>query len=152
MGYIDANLMEGEKLVYRTKLHPAVLMFPMLCIAIALVVVPPALFGPYVAFIPAVWLAVALANHGVSELGITNKRLLLKRGYLPKRVLDSPLEKIEGIKVTQSALSKKIGYGTVIVRGKDGSSHSFSEINHPLEFARMVEEQMGGKKKQDTGR
>ena len=104
MGYIDEKLMEGEQVVYRTKLHPAVIIFPVLIVGIALVVLLPTVFGPYVALLPAAWLAVELANHGVSQFGVTNKRVLMKRGYLPKRILDTPLEKVERIQVTQSAL------------------------------------------------
>ena len=74
----------------------------------------------------------------------------MKRGYLPKRILDTPLEKVEGIQVTQSALGKKIGYGTIVVRGTDGSSSSFSALNHPLEFRDKVQEQIDRKKKPGT--
>ena len=50
---------------------------------------------------------------------------------------------MQGIEVTQTALGKKIGYGTVIVRGTDGSRTAFSALNHPVEFRERVEEQMG---------
>ena len=150
MGYIDEKLMEGEQVEYRTKLHPAVIIFPVLIVGIALVVLLPTVFGPYVALLPAAWLAVELANHGVSQFGVTNKRVLMKRGYLPKRILDTPLEKVEGIQVTQSALGKKIGYGTMIVRGTDGSNSSFSALKHPLEFRDKVQEQIDRKKKPGT--
>ena len=148
MAYIDEKLMEGEQVVYRTKLHPAVIIFPVLIVGFALVVLLPTVFGPYVALLPAAWLAVELASHGVSEFGVTNKRVLMKRGYLPKRILDTPLEKVEGIQATQSALGKKIGYGTMIVRGTDGSSSSFSALKHPLEFRDKVQEQIDRKKKE----
>jgi len=150
MAYIDEKLMEGEQVLYRTKLHPAVIMFPILIVGIAIVVLLPTAIGPYLALLPAAWLAVELANHGVSEFGVTNKRVLMKRGYLPRKIMDTPLEKVEGIQVTQSALGKKIGYGTIVVRGTDGSSSSFSTLKHPLEFREKVQEQIDRKKKPGT--
>ena len=148
MGYIDEKLTEGEQAVYRTKLHPAVLMFPILATGLAVAYLLPTRIGPYVIVLPIIWLALELASSGVSEFAVTNKRVLMKRGYLPKRIMDTPLEKVEKIEVTHSALGKKVGYGTVIVRGTDGSSSSFSAMKHPLEFRDKVQEQVDRKKKE----
>jgi hypothetical protein len=150
MAYIDEKLMEGEQVVYRTKLHPAVIMFPILITGLAVAYLLPTKIGPFVIALPAIWLALELANHGVSQFGVTNKRVLMKRGYLPKRILDTPLEKVEKIEVTYSALGEKIGYGTMVVRGTDGSSTSFSAINHPQVFKEKVQEQIDRKKKLGT--
>ena len=150
MEYIDGNLVDGEQVVFRTKLHAAVLVFPILAIGIAIAFFLPTVLGPYLALLPACWLAVALANHGISEFGVTNKRVLMKRGYLPRKIMEASLEQVEGMQVRQSALGKKIGYGTVVMRGTDGSSISFSEIHHPLEFRDTVQEQIDRRKKQGT--
>jgi uncharacterized membrane protein YdbT with pleckstrin-like domain len=143
MGYIDGNLVDGEQVVFRTKLHAAVLMFPILITGLAVAYLLPTRIGLFVIALPACWLAVELANHGISEFGVTNKRVLMKRGYLPRKIMESPLAQVEGIQVTQSALGKKIGYGTVVVRGTDGSSTSFSSLNLPVAFRERVQEQLG---------
>ena len=148
MSYIDEKLGDGEQVVFRTKRHAAVLVFPMVILAGAVLYFGKFNLGFYgigwgVSLILAVWLAVALANHGVSQFGVTNQRLLMKQGYLPRRVLDTPLAQVAGVQVTQSALGQKLGYGTVIVRGTDGSSNSFSSLTLPLELRDRVQEQIG---------
>ena len=57
---------------------------------------------------------------------------------------------VQGMQITQSALGKQIGYGTVVVRGIDGSRTSFSSLNHPLEFREGVQDQMGRAKPAGT--
>ena len=148
MGYIDGKLVDGEQMVFRAKLHAAVIVFPMVILALAVLYFGKYNLGFYgigwgVSLILAVWLAVELANHGVSEFGVTNRRLLMKQGYLPRRVLDTPLAQVEGVQVTQSALGKALGYGTVVVQGTDGSRHAFSTLNHPVAFRERVQEQLG---------
>ena len=143
MGYIDGKLGDGEQVLFRTKLHAAVLVFPILALAITVAVFGFGGIGLLVTLVVACWLAVELANHGISEFGVTNKRLLMKRGYLPRKLMECPLEQVEGMQVTQSALAQKIGYGTVVVRGTDGSRTAFASLNYPGIFRERVQEQLG---------
>jgi hypothetical protein len=144
MGYIDEKLMEGEQVVFRTKRHPAVLMFPIIVIALAVTFFGSGGFGLLLTVMAACWLAVGLAARGSSEFGVTDKRLLMRMGgVMCRRTVDTPLKNVEGIEVTQTGLGGKIGYGTVTIRGTDGSSSSFPTIQHPLEFKDRVQEQMG---------
>lgn len=144
MGYIDGKLMEGEQVAFRTKRHPAVLMFPIIAIALAVTLFGPRGFGLLLAVMAACWLAVGLAGHGSSEFGVTDKRLLMRLGgVLCRRTVDTPLKHVEGIEVTQSGLAGKIGYGTVTIRGTGGSRSAFPTIQYPLEFRDRAQEQMG---------
>ena len=148
MSYIDENLGSGEQVVFRTKRHAAVIVFPMVILALAVLYFGKFNLGFYgigwgVSLVLAVWLAVELANHGVSEFGVTTQRLRMKQGYLPRRVLDTSLAQVAGIQVTQSALGQKLGYGTVVVRGTDGRRTAFASLHHPVEFRDRVQEQMG---------
>ena len=148
MSYIDENLGDGEQVVFRTKRHAAVLVFPIVILAAAVLYFGKYNIGFYgigwgVSLVLAVWLAVELANHGVSEFGVTNQRLRMKQGYLPRRILDTPLAQVAGVLIRQSALGQKLGYGTVVVHGTDGSSHAFSTLNYPAAFRERVQEQLG---------
>ena len=142
MGYIDGKLGDGEQVVFRTKLHAAVLMFPILALAITVAVFGFGGIGLLVMLLAAGWLAVEMANHGVSEFGVTNKRVLMKRGYLPRKLVECRLEQVKEVQVTQSALGKKIGYGTVIVRGTDGSRTAFASLHQPVAFLERVQAQL----------
>jgi len=147
MGYIEEKLVDGEQVVFRTKLHAAVLVFPIIALAVTVTVFGFAGVGLLVTLVAACWLAVELANHGISEFGVTNKRFLMKRGYLPRRFVDASWEEVEEIQVSQSTLAKKIGYGTVVVRKTDGSSASFSSLNQPLAFRDRAQDLMGRTKR-----
>ena len=143
MGYIDGKLGDGEQVVFRTKLHAAVLVFPILALAVTVAVFGFGGIGLLVTLVVACWLAVELANHGISEFGVTNKRVLMKRGYLPRKIMDTPLEQVKAMQVTQSALGQKIGYGTVVVRGTDSSRTAFASLKYPGVFRERVQEQLG---------
>lgn len=151
MGYIDGKLGDGEQVVFRTKLHAAVLVFPILALAITVAVFGFGGIGLLVTLLVTCWLAVELANHGISEFGVTNKRVLMKRGYLPRKLVERPLEQVEEVQVTQSALAQKIGYGTVVVRGTDGSRTAFSSLNYPMAFRDRVQKELGRLTPASTG-
>ncbi len=138
MGYIDEKLQEGEQVVYRTKRHPAGIMFPIFVIVIAFVFFGRSVLGIVLAVLAGVWLAGELAQRA-GEFGVTQKRVLMKGGFFRKTTVDTPLEQIAGVQVTQSFLGRKLGYGTVLVRGKDGGSNTFSAVNHPWDFANRVQ-------------
>jgi hypothetical protein len=143
MGHIDGKLVGGEQVVFRTKLHAAVLVFPLIGLAIIAAFLGFAGIGVLLSLMVACWLAVELANHGISEFAVTNKPVLMKRGYLPRKIMDNALEEVEEIQVSQSALGKKMGYGTLVVRGIDGSRHSFASLNQPVEFGNTIQERLG---------
>jgi len=144
MSYIDGQLGSGEHVVFRTKRHPAVLMFPIIGIALAITVFGPSGFGLLLTVLAACWLAVGLAAHGASEFCVTNRRVLIRTGgVLSRRTVDTSLRDVADVDVTQSGLGGKIGYGTVTVRGTDGSTGIFPTLQHPLTFRDRVQEQQG---------
>ncbi len=148
MSYIDETLVDGEQVVFRTKLHKAVLVIPLVILAIAVLYFGKYNLGfygigRYVSLVLAIWVAVELANHGISEFAVTTKRVLMKQGYLPRKVLETPLAQIEGVQVMQSVLGQTLGYGTVVVRRTDGSHTAFGSLHDPVAFQGQVQEQRG---------
>ncbi len=142
MGYIDEKLGEWERVVYRTKLHSAVFLVPIILLLIAIVFFGRSAPGQSLAVLVFVWLILNIVAFRASELGVTNKRLLITTRYFRTRALDTVLDRIEGIQASQDFLGRKLGYGTVVVRGKDGSRSSFSKIANPQQFATSVQEQI----------
>ncbi len=147
MSYIDEKIVEGEQVVFRTKRHPAVLLFPIIALALAVVIFGPGGLGLILMILAACWLAAGLAARS-SEFGVTNKRLLMRVGGVIRRSeLDIPLEKLDSVEVRQSALGAKIGYGTVVVRENNGNSSSFPTVQQCVEFKERVQEQIGRNKR-----
>ena len=146
MSYIDRHLLEGERVVFRTRLHWALFLTPALfCVAVLAPVAAFLAAGPWR---PYAWIPVALAALVVlatwikrlsSDFAVTNKRIMMKAGVLHTRSVELLLGKVETIAVDQSLAGRILGYGDIIVTGSGGTRESFPRIQAPLEFRRAVQ-------------
>ena len=144
MSYIDTNLLAGEQVVYRARLHPIIFApgtaVVLLGILIALAYAQS--IGLVVGVIGVVMGAVALVRYNTSEFAVTNRRVIIKVGALGRRSLELELNRVEGIDVDQSAFGRLFDYGTIGVRGIGGTEESFPAIAAPLEFRKYVQEML----------
>ena len=74
---------------------------------------------------------------------MSNRRVLIKRGFFSRRSIEVLLPKVESIGVDESLFGRMLGYGTVIVRGTGGTFETFDKIAHPNDLRRQVQEQLG---------
>jgi uncharacterized membrane protein YdbT with pleckstrin-like domain len=166
MSYLERNLIPGEKVFYKTGLHWSVLIGPFLLGAVC--IIGAALLAIYadsdksgtsnnasagsspseiiltgvilLSVIAAVSIIFGIVRRNSTEMGVTNKRVVVKRGILSRRTFELLLSQIEGILVEESFMGRMFGFGTVIIRGTGGSPETFARIAHPLEFRRQVQE------------
>jgi uncharacterized membrane protein YdbT with pleckstrin-like domain len=75
-----------------------------------------------------------------SEFAVTNKRVLIKVGFIRRHSLELLLQKVEGIGVDQGIVGRIFGYGTIIVTGTGGTKEPFKNIENPLEFRKQVQQ------------
>jgi uncharacterized membrane protein YdbT with pleckstrin-like domain len=163
MGYIDRSLVEGERVLYRARLHWVVLFWPILVAsaigalgaAFLVVVVVPSLrphgFSPALGitglllFLGALALIVsAIVARNATEIAVTSRRVLIKTGIVNRRTLELLLARIESIGVNEPPLGRMLGFGTVVVRGTGGTPEQFDRIANPLEFRKQVQSQVEG--------
>lgn len=146
MSYIDRNLIAGERVVYRTRLHWLVFVTPLLFTAIVLL--PGAWFLANSSWQSFAWVPLALAllvllpavvKRQSSDFAVTNKRVMMKAGVFTTRSVELLLNKIEAIAVDQSLAGRLFGYGNIVVTGSGGTREAFSHIQAPLEFRRAVQ-------------
>src|SRR5713226_7054326 len=154
MSYIENNLLPGEKVIYKTRLHWSVLIgSASLALLLALsgwavlLFADPALRDPelksmQIAGFVLLFLAVCslvrgLLKRNATEMSVTNRRLVIKTGLLSRRTIELLLGKVESIQVQESFVGRMLGYGTIIVHGTGGTPESFHKIAHPLEFRRQ---------------
>lgn len=158
MGYIESNLVPGETVFYSTRLHWIVLVRPLLVGALLGVMGLVFFAGGYKAgvkdydtmiFLGLLLLAGATVTVGSgfvrrnsTEVAVTNRRVLIKSGFISRKTIEVSLSKVESVGVTESALGRMLGYGSVIVRGTGGTSESFSRIANPEELSRQVQAQL----------
>jgi len=158
MSYIEKNLMDGEHIFYRTRLHKVV--FTKAIIWFLFVVILFGLSrdaefaaklagGRFLLFVAGFFLLIAiikaiesLVKYSSSEFGVTNQRVLLKTGFIRRRSLEVLLSKVEAIQVNQDILGRILGYGSIMVSGTGGTRDIFYKIANPLEFRKKIQEQV----------
>jgi uncharacterized membrane protein YdbT with pleckstrin-like domain len=159
MRYIDENLISGEHVTYRAKLHWILFLKPLLTSAVLATLAVLLLYLAYdgnpnwsdlltligiaLIVIAAVPLVSAMISRSSAEFAVTNKRVILKIGFIQKTTAEMFLNKIESVGVDQSIMGRVLGYGTITIRGTGGSLEPFDNLSAPLEFRRQIQEQIG---------
>ena len=160
MSYIDKNLIPGEQVMYRTRLHWIVIFWNLLFMFIFAAAGVYLLVGaPGLTAIPAdssylriggavligfavISFIMALIRRSSVEMAVTNKRVTVKVGLLSHSTEEMMLNRIESIMVDQTLFGRMVGYGTITLRGVGGTPDPFPTIAHPLEFRRQVQHQL----------
>jgi uncharacterized membrane protein YdbT with pleckstrin-like domain len=153
VSYIRKHLMPGEEVVTEAHLNRIVYMPAAILLALAIlqfvvierggtetrVAMPvPVLFAALavVAAIP------AYVRRSSSEFAVTNRRVVVKVGFLRRHSTEILLRQVEGITVDQGILGRILGYGTIIVEGTGSDRTPYRGIAAPLKFRLAVQEQV----------
>jgi hypothetical protein len=146
--YTAATLQFDERPLHQTTIHWMALSGSVIGAILSLVVIVPiAMFASWRAFywawlllvIPAGILLSAAITVKTSELVITDRRVLIKVGFIQRHTFEMFISKIESVAVFQSMLGRLFNYGTVEIRGTGGSSESFATIAAPLPFRDAIQ-------------
>lgn len=129
MSYIEESLSAGEKIESLFKLH-------------------------WFAWLPMyMWLVLGLVTFGLTwlialyeflrlrytELGVTNKRVVLKTGIISRKTEEMKLTSIETVEIDQGVWGRILGFGTVKVTGRGISDVVFKGIDDPMAVKRQIE-------------
>jgi len=151
MGYIERNLIAGERIVYKTGSHPWLWIAPLLTTSLLLVIFRAALpilteqlrrlpnvtneIVSYLAFIGIiVIIASALNALGgfirwlTDEISVTTLRIVSKRGWLIRRITEVSLSKFEACEIAESLLGRLLGYKTLVITGTGGTTYYFTKV------------------------
>lgn len=144
MGFIDENLMKDETVIYRTKLHWIIFLFPAIVLIIGILTLgyPDKVIPKFLIIVAILLWFRAIVVYTTSEFGITNKRVLIKTGFIQRDSHEILLDKIEAIQVSQGIVGRGWNYGTIVIKGTGGSKDPFSGIVKPLEFRKQAQEQI----------
>jgi uncharacterized membrane protein YdbT with pleckstrin-like domain len=156
MGYVDQLLAPGEQVLLRTRRHPLVLLraaTPALIGAAGLILLGYSLLlqptnqarmvgigGGLLAFgIGVALLLPPLLRWRNEEYLITDRRVIQSEGVLHKRVLDSSLNKINDVLLTQSLLGRLLDFGTLeILTASEVGINRLDWMPRPLRFKRAM--------------
>lgn len=74
-----------------------------------------------------------------TEIGVTDIRLVYKRGLVARAVGEINIDRIEGVNVLQGVLGRMFGYGRVMVRGMGVGEVVLPPIEQPIRFKKAIE-------------
>jgi uncharacterized membrane protein YdbT with pleckstrin-like domain len=156
LSYTEKNLMEGEKIIYTAHLHWIIYLGPIILSVISLILLPAIVMHVIlpsivmhvwevliVLLFAGIWWLKVFIKQKTSEYAVTNRRVLVKIGFLSVSSVEILLTKIESILVNQDLWGQIFNYGTIIVKGTGGTQDPFFLIAAPLEFRKKVQEQVG---------
>ena len=148
MSYVEDHLLPGETVQYQAHMHklsfitPAVISLVLLVGAVVTFAAGPAEVGALLiaaACLPLIYAAVIYSS---SEFAVTNKRVIIKVGFIQRRTVETMLGKVENISVDQGVLGRMLDFGTITITGTGGTQEVFTNIAAPLEFRRQVQGQI----------
>lgn len=140
--YIKKILLPGEEIVYHGHRHWAVFASPMGWLIAAILADLFLPFGMWIALILLFAVIVlglsALINYTMSEINVTNERILIKVGWVSRSSLETDLTRISSIDVVQTFLGRIFNFGTVIICDVGNMRTPFTQIERPFDFRRAV--------------
>lgn len=129
MSYIENSLSEGEKVVKLFRLHWTARLWLVLWIVLILPT-----FG--IALLLAIYEWLRLRT---LEYGVTNKRVILKKGIIGRYTEEMKIGSIETVEIDQGVLGRMLGYGDVKVTGRGISDVVFRRMDDPMAVKRHIE-------------
>jgi membrane protein YdbS with pleckstrin-like domain len=146
--YTAATLQADERPLHKTTIHWMVLLVPSLAALFALILIGPiAMVATWkdqtwvwlLLAIPIAIIVSAVLTVKTSELVITDRRVLIKVGFIRRQTFEMFISRIESVAVSQGMLGRFFNYGTVEIRGTGGSAESFATIVAPLQFRDAIQ-------------
>lgn len=136
MNYVNRMLQPGEEIVFRTRLHPMVLIKPLIVTVLVgfLAFTLPPEYVPYVGIliigvvIP--YTALVALSLTLGDVAVTNRRVLLRMGALRGQMSEVLLHKIRAVAADNRAVTLEIAGGMI---------RTVSFIRDPDGFAQAVE-------------
>lgn len=140
MGYIERSLADGERLVYRTRLHPVIFVWPPLLLLVAYLTVRSGFeaLGVLVQMTALIGGFLAVSTYLRSEYAVTSRRIFGKFAW--GRVPEYPeiqLIEVNAVEFKRGLLAVFFDYGTVVLIDRQGVAHEFSGV--PKEFYRQAQ-------------
>lgn len=123
--YIESNLVAGERVVHIGH----VTWWGQFWWLFFGVVLTPVVIGLLL-------LLIAWINVKSTELGVTNKRVIVKTGFISRRTVELNLQKVESVQVDQGLVGRMFNYGTVVIAGGGNPFAPLTGIADPLGFRR----------------
>jgi uncharacterized membrane protein YdbT with pleckstrin-like domain len=149
MSYVKRALQPDEQIRYVGKIHWVIYLPGLLMLALSIAVYLASLASQSLRDL---WLIVAGLSFVVAllillaawfqswttEIAVTSKRIIYKRGFIRRRTIEMHMDKVESVDVAQSILGRLLNYGTITIRGVGVGIEPLPGIASPIEFRNHV--------------
>lgn len=144
--YLQGLLGENEEILLETHQHWFVLFGKIFLellliglllagVIVAVTYYPPAIYGLALLLVPAIGILNDVLVWRNKAYLVTNRRVIQISGVFNKDVVDSSLEKVNDVKMSQSFFGRMFGYGDIeILTASELGINLFHEINDPVGF------------------
>ena len=129
MPYIEESLSAGEQIVGFFRLHWISRRWMALWIVLAI---------PTVGITLILVLFEFLRLRSI-EQGVTNKRVIYKKGIISRKSEEMKLNSIETVEIDQGIAGRIFGFGDVTVTGRGLSNVVFKSVDDPMAVKRKIE-------------
>jgi uncharacterized membrane protein YdbT with pleckstrin-like domain len=142
MKYVDKVLDPGETILARGVLHWFIYVRPVLGLIVGTLMMlsggSVAVVGLGILLIAIVMWLGALIDRSTTEIAVTNRRVIFKRGLIQRSTFEMNANRIESVTVDQPVLGRLFDFGTLIVRGTGTGIEPIKNIAEPLLLRRAV--------------
>ena len=130
MSYVNSVLQPGERIIRLGQLHWIVywhaILFAVLTVLFAVWGAATGM-GAMMSFATLVLCALTVVsfvyawfNRWITEIAVTDRRIIYKRGFINRHTVEMNMDKVAGVDVDQSILGRLLDYGTIHVLGIGG--------------------------------
>jgi len=148
MSYLQHVLQPGEQVRHISSIH-WIVYWPGVAVALLAVV---AYWFSETRFLTGMWryTAYALAlvavvllikqwfNWWVTEIAVTNRRVIYKKGLVRRQTNEMNMDKVESVKINQSILGRMLDYGDVTILGTGEGFETLRTIASPIELRNSI--------------
>lgn len=151
MTFIEKNLANNEKIVYRAQLHWWIYGRSVLLVILGAVIAlvfgkheAVKILGALLVVIGVLGIINAYVRASSTEFAVTNRRIMIKTGIAKRRLVELQLNRSEGLIIDQGIIGRIFNYGTIIIRSGGTMEETFSPVADPYEFKRQINNAIEG--------
>jgi uncharacterized membrane protein YdbT with pleckstrin-like domain len=147
MKYVKEVLQPGETILFASTIHWLIYLPAMLLLIAAIAATFQTVGGSELVWrsISLLLFAAALLSAArawfkrwTTEIAVTDRRIIYKRGFIRRHTIEMNMEKVESVDVNQSLLGRIFDYGDVLVRGTGVGFEPLQMIESPIALRNAV--------------
>jgi uncharacterized membrane protein YdbT with pleckstrin-like domain len=151
MPYVTSVLQPGETIKAIGRLHWVIFVRALLLLAFGAVLLVAAggeiagrsqlaalVLGAVLLVLGVLSFAHAWYERRITELAVTNHRVIYKRGFIRRHTVEMNMDKVETVNVDQSLLGRLLGFGTIRVLGTGQGIERLGRIASPIQLRNAI--------------